>query len=76
MDQPTAPQSVKIGEAGEYNTTLSRSKDSKQLIYTREFNWGLKDQLLFPLQAYPVIKKAFDFVNEQDGHAITLKAVN
>ncbi|MFN0101573.1 MAG: DUF3857 domain-containing protein [Bryobacteraceae bacterium] len=76
MDQPTAPQSVKIGEAGEYNTTLSRSKDSKQLIYTREFSWGLKDQLLFPVQAYPVIKKAFDFVNEQDGHAITLKAAN
>jgi hypothetical protein len=76
LDQPSSPQSVKIGEAGEYATTLSLTGDRKELIYTRKFDWGMKGQILFPVKAYEVLKSAFDFINEQDGHAITLKASN
>lgn len=76
LDQPSAPQSVKIGETGEYITSLALSDDHRQLVYTRQFDWGRKDQILFPAKAYEVIKRAFDFVNEQDTHALALKAAN
>ncbi len=76
LDQPTAPQSFKIGETGEYKAGLALSEDRKQLVYTRLFDWGRKDQIIFPVKGYPAIKEAFDYVNEQDTHAVALKAAN
>ncbi|MCC6538599.1 MAG: hypothetical protein IT162_13670 [Bryobacterales bacterium] len=76
LDQPTSPHSFKIGEAGEYKAGVALSEDRKQLFYTRQFDWGRQEQIIFPVKGYPVIKKAFDFINEQDTHAVALKVVN
>jgi len=75
-DQPSEPHSFKIGETGEYNAGLALSEDRNQLVYMRLFDWGRQDQIAFPVKSYPVIKKAFDYVNEQDTHAVALKVVN
>lgn len=74
LDQPTAPGSFKIGETAEYKTSLAAGSGGQELIYTREFFFGNKDQIYFPTEAYPSLKKVFDHIHEQDGHTMTLKA--
>lgn len=74
LDQPTAPGSFKIGETAEYKTSLALGAGGQELIYTREFFFGMKDQIYFPAEAYPTLKKVFDHIHEQDGHTMTLKA--
>ncbi len=51
------------------------STDGKKLIYHRRFDWGRQNKLLMSAKAYPQVKSVFDFVQEQDGYTIALKAV-
>jgi hypothetical protein len=75
LDQPIAPKSTPLSNVGKYSVEVRKTVDGRKLIYHRYFEWGTENQVLFPAKAYPAVKGAFDFVQEQDGYTIALKAV-
>jgi hypothetical protein len=76
LDDPVAPQNSQIQNMGEYSVKVLKTKDGRKLIYQRKFDWGRNMNLLLPNKAYDQVKKIFDFVQEQDGYTISLKAVS
>jgi hypothetical protein len=74
LDQPVKPASTNLGEVGSYAAEVRKTEDGRKLIYHRRFDWGRENRLLIPAKAYPQVKAAFDFVQEQDGYTIALKA--
>jgi len=73
LDQPVAPAGTTMGNAGGYKVELKKTTDGRMLIYQRHFEMGRDMNLLLPAKAYLEIKKVFDFVQEQDSFAVTLK---
>jgi hypothetical protein len=51
------------------------STDGRLLIYKRNFFFGGKDSVLFPVDAYGPLKNYFDIMHKQDNHSIALKQV-
>ena len=74
LDQPGAPKGTKLGEIGSYSVEVKKTTDGKQLIYHRQFEWGVGNRILVPSKFYSQLKAAFDYVQEQDGYTIALKA--
>jgi hypothetical protein len=74
LDDPVAPKNTEIQNVGEYVVKVLKTKDGRKLIYQRKFDWGRNMNLLMPAKAYDSVKKIFDFVQEQDGYTISLKA--
>jgi hypothetical protein len=74
FDEPVAPMSTKINNVGEYSVKALKTTDGRKLIYQRKFDWGRNLNLVLPAKAYETVKKVFDFVQEQDGYTISLKA--
>jgi hypothetical protein len=74
LDQGTTPPGVNLGAVGGYKVQLGKTPDGRKIVYKRTFEWGRDNKLLFPVKTYETIKAAFDAIQEQDGHMITLKA--
>lgn len=74
LDAPVAPAATKLGAVGNYEVHVQHTKDGGKLIYRRQFDWGRDGKLLFPVSVYPQLKQTFDFVHDQDGYTISLKA--
>lgn len=74
LDQPGAPKGSNLGEVGNYAVQVRKTTDGKQLLYHRQFEWGLGNRILVPAKFYPQLKAAFDYVQEQDAYTIALKA--
>jgi hypothetical protein len=74
LDEPVVPNSTQIPNMGEYMVKVLKTKDGRKLIYQRKFDWGRKMNVLIPQTSYGTMKKIFDFVQEQDGYTISLKA--
>ena len=73
LDQPTAPAKTKLGNMGQYNVELRKTTDGRKIIYRRSFDWGESGNVLVPVESYPIVKKIFDFVQQQDGYTLSLK---
>jgi len=73
LDQPTAPAKTKLGNMGEYKVELRKTTDGRKIIYRRTFDWGESGNVLVPVASYPVVKKIFDYVQQQDGYTLSLK---
>ena len=76
LDQPTAPGGFGFGDVGDYKVDLKQSNDGKQLVYHRELTFGRDGKIAFPVTSYPLLKKAFDEVYNEDNHTVTLRAAN
>jgi hypothetical protein len=74
LDEPVAPASSKLGEVGNYAVEVRKTIDGRKLIYRRRFEWGRDNKLLIHASAYAAVKKVFDFIQEQDGYTVALKA--
>ncbi len=73
LEKPEAPGAFKIADVGEYDARLTLSSKRPALKYERSFDFGRGGRLMFPAQAYPVLKQVFDKVQEQDDHTIVLR---
>ena len=74
LDHADAPNSIKIGQIGEYSPTIAASSSGKTLLYKRRLSFGAGGALLlFPANTYTDIKSLFDEINKSDNHTITLK---
>jgi len=74
LDHAEAPVSLKMGEAGDYTVQLGVAADGRTLVYQRKFVIGKKNMIFFPADSYQQLKKVFDFVHQQDDHAVLLRA--
>ena len=74
LDQPVQPVSTRLGEVGNYSVDVRKTVDGRKVIYKRQFDWGRDMKLLLPASSYPQLKKAFDFIQEQDNYTIALRA--
>lgn len=70
LDHAESPGSLKIGESGYYTVQLGITKDQRTLEYRRKLVF---EGFLFDADQYPLVKRVFDIIHEQDNHKITLK---
>jgi hypothetical protein len=75
LDEPVAPQTSSLGGVGNYSVTVQKTKDGRKLFYHRSFDWGRGSNLIIPVANYPILKKVWDFVQEQDNYTISLKQI-
>ena len=74
LESPDAPATVEDGQKiGSNNIKISVTKDGKTLIYKRNFYFGNKGAIGFPVKAYPVLKELFEAYYKANAHALTLK---
>jgi len=71
LENAESPASFGLGSVGEYR--VSAKAGGGQLRYHRKLIFGRGGALVFPAANYPVLKKAFDAIQEQDQHTITLR---
>ncbi len=70
LEAPSAPRPTVIEGLFDYSPKLAMTKKSNTLIYRRTLDFvGNR----YPAEAYPIIKRAFDTLLEQDQHTLTLK---
>ena len=71
LESAEAPASFGLGAVGEYR--VSAKAGTGRLVYQRKLIFGRGGSVVFPLTAYPALKKAFDAIYEQDQHTLTLR---
>lgn len=74
LDQPVAPKGTTIDKIGQYAVEVMKTVDGRKLIYRRRFDFGRGGFLLVPASSYALVKSIFDFIQDQDGYTISLKA--
>jgi len=76
LDQPIAPGGNTIKDLSEYSVSVGKTRDGRKIVYQRKFDWGRNMNILTPVAAYDTLKKVFDYVQQQDNFALTLKAAS
>jgi len=71
LENAESPTSFPFGALGGYE--VSAKAGNQQLVYQRKLVFGRGGRLVFPVDAYPKLKHAFDAIQEQDQHTITLR---
>jgi hypothetical protein len=73
LDNADSPQPFGSGDLSKYEISISAATDGSFLIYKRNFFFGGKNSILFPVDAYGPIRNYFDMMQKQDNHSIALK---
>jgi hypothetical protein len=71
IDGASNPGGLDFGKPGGY--TLVMGLDGRTLTCKRTLIFGANDILMFPKQAYPALKQAFDEIYRRDNQSISLK---
>ncbi len=76
LDNADAPNPIAMGKVGSQMTKISVEMDGgrKSLVVERTLTFGDGGALLFPVEAYPSLKRVFELISKNDDHVITLKA--
>lgn len=73
LDNADAPSPIEANGITWNKPRLAVSTDGKFMVYKREFMFGAKGSILFPVATYGNLKQLFDAYHQQDNHTITLK---
>ncbi len=73
LDNAEGPQPIISGDISWHKTELGITKDQKILIFKRDFMFGGKGSILYPVDVYANLKQLFDVYHQQDNHTLTLK---
>jgi hypothetical protein len=74
LDNADAPADVNdSGKISGLKVVMGIDRASNKLIYHRNFFFGAGKNIIFPVEAYPVIKLLFDRFHKADTHIVTLK---
>jgi hypothetical protein len=76
LDNADRPAPMNIQEICKHEINMGVTQDQTQLIYKRNFLFGGRDMILFPVTSYDQIKRLFDEISKADSHMITLKQSN
>ena len=73
LESPEGRQPILAGAAARHELNITVSDDHQILRCNRNFFFGSKNNILFAVEKYDLLKKLFDAVHEADNHTITLK---
>jgi hypothetical protein len=73
LDNAEAPGKVSAGSDCTYSVAMTITRDGRTLSYKRSFMFGGNGAVQLPASQYPLLKKIFDVVHENDNHTIVLK---
>jgi hypothetical protein len=73
LDNADRPAPINVQEICKHEINMGVTQDQTQLIYKRNFLFGGRDSILFPVTTYDQIKRLFDEISKADNHMITLK---
>ena len=73
FDNAESPQPFGSGEISKYEISVGAATDGSLLVYKRNFFFGGKGSILFPVEAYGPLKNYFEMMHKQDNHTIALK---
>ena len=69
-----SPEEVTDAEKiGLLNINIGIDKINRKLIYKRNFHFGSGGRTIFPVSAYPQLKRLFDDFNKADSYTLTIK---
>ena len=71
LERASSPRPFTMRGVGKYETSLEQS-DGSGLTYRRSLRFGDNGTILFRSDAYPQIKRTFDYFHRQDNHVLTL----
>jgi Domain of Unknown Function with PDB structure (DUF3857) len=75
LDNGESPGRMAFGAPGFFENRLTINK-ANELVSKREFVFGRGGVLNFEVASYSALKKAFDVIQIQDQHSLSLKAAN
>jgi hypothetical protein len=70
LDGANLPTAFGSGEISRYKSSLTM--DGGSLIYRRNFFFGEKDSIFYPVKKYESLKAYFDKVHNADNQTVTL----
>ena len=75
LESPDAPAAIEDTTQGifSHKTTISISNDGKFVGYKRNFFFGNKGFIRFPVTSYGQVKNLFELINKADVHQLTLR---
>jgi hypothetical protein len=74
LEKPDAPAPVSDPQnIGSNEIKMRVSNDGRVLTYQRQFHFGKNGNILFPVQAYPVLKTMFEVFHKNDTHSMVLR---
>ena len=76
LDNADRPAPINVQEICKHEISMGVTKDQTTLIYQRNFLFGGRDAILFPVTSYDHMKRLFDEIHRADNHMITLKQVS
>ena len=71
LERLSSPRPFTMRGVGKYEASLEPS-DGNGLTYRRSLRFGDNGNILFRSDAYPQIKRTFDYIHRQDNHVLTL----
>lgn len=73
LDNADAPAPFESAGISGYKPTLASLDGGKALLFKREFYFGGKNSIIFPVSGYDRLKTYFDALYKSDSHTVTLK---
>ena len=73
LESPEGRQPILAGAAARHELNITVSDDHQILRCNRNFFFGSKNNILFAVEKYDLLKKLFDAIHEADNHTITLR---
>ncbi|MGI8920038.1 MAG: hypothetical protein ACR2H6_15710 [Pyrinomonadaceae bacterium] len=73
LDNADAPAPFESPGVSGYKPTLGVTDDRKGLVFRRNFFFGGKNSIIYPVTGYDRLKAYFDALHKSDGHTVTLK---
>lgn len=70
LDHADAPAALSRDEVSHYKPSLTA--EGRAVVYRRDFSFGGKNSILFPVEEYANLKTYFDKVHQQDNHTVSL----
>jgi len=71
LERLSSPRPFTMQGVGKYEASLEQG-DGNGLTYRRSLRFGDNGTILFRSDAYPQIKRTFDYIHRQDNHVLTL----
>ncbi len=72
LEKAEAPRNLGFDKAGAYNVSLA-VRNGKDLVLTRQFDFGNEGYLFFSHTAFAQLKAAFDELHRRDDTTLALK---
>ena len=73
LEAPEGRQPINAGDTAKHELRLMVSDDQRTVKCIRNFFFGSKDNLLFEVDSYEILKRLFDAIHEADNHTLTLR---